>query len=567
MSELKGFQNKVSESLFSADKSFQQFILYYTGAGEAERLSAVLSDWEQKVAYWNSLADEAGRPEKLPRLEKYDRVGNPFEKVSLPLETRAIRHQVVAEGIFHNRSELEKFSKIYMLAQMGESGVTCPLACTDGLIRVLEAEGSEFLKETYLDKVTSVETPLAGAQFVTEQSGGSDVGAIEGTALRKQDDSYRITAEKWYCSTPEEFFLVAARVEGAEQGTKGLSIFFVPRQIEDDEGQLKINDLSYKRLKDKFGTQSLPTAEIDFNGSIGYCIGQESEGFSNLMNYVLNCSRVHNSANALGIHRRAFTEARNYALQREAFGSEIINYPLIAESLVQMLSELNARHILFSKLLTNIDNVGLTPEDREERYRNRFLINLLKYRTASRLTTMVKQAIIIFGANGVINDFSILPRLLRDSLVIETWEGTHNTLCLQILRDTHRFEFFDFINGEIEEILTEWPDDILQDSKKYYEHVYQMGKELFTPSNMYEGEWIQTHARRFVDHYADLLESGHLLIAGVKLGDCNLMIQASYLMHEWFSDRFAAFASPTIAHLSNICLDLIRENPVDIDMK
>lgn len=570
MRKLREFTNNVNESLYSSDESLKKIIAYFQGESEQARIDGVLKNWEQNMPYWNALADEAARPEKFPRVEKYDCVGNSVERVVLPLETRIIRHRVVEAGIFNNNSEFEKFLKVYLLSQIGESGVTCPLACTDGLIRVLEAKGSEYLKSKYVEQLQSPDTPLAGAQFITEQSGGSDVGAIEGSAKHDEDGQYRLYAEKWYCSSPEEFFLVAARVEGAEAGSKGLSIFLVSRLIPNGGrgGPDYIpNHLSFKRLKDKLGTQSLPTAEIDFNGSVAYLIGNETEGFSNLMNYVINCSRIHNSASALGLHRRAFVEARNYAEQRVAFGSEIINYPLVCEYLVGLLSHLTAKQTMFFHLLNHIDQHGWVPEDNEVRMWQRFLINMLKYRTAFQLTERIKEAILVFGANGIINDFSILPRLLRDALVVETWEGTHNTLCLQIMRDIHKFNFFGRMNQEIENIISEWPDDVMCDSKKFYANIYDIGTKVFNPNNMYDPQWVKTHAKRFVNHFADLLETGLLVRIGVAQQNCNVLIQASYLMHELFSDRFSGFVSPTIDNLSGMCLNLIREVPIDIDIK
>ena len=69
---------------------------------------------------------------------------------------------------------------------------------------------------------------------------------------------------------------------------------------------------------------------------------------------------------------------------------------------------------------------------------HRFLVNLAKYRTAVELTDSVREAVLVFGGNGICEDFTVLPRLLRDSMIIETWEGAHNTLCLQIMRDAGR---------------------------------------------------------------------------------------------------------------------------------
>ena len=123
---------------------------------------------------------------------------------------------------------------VYLLAHNGEASVNCGFSCTDGLIRALEARGSEFLRETYVPLLRSVETPLAAAQFVTEQDGGSDVGAIKAEARPNPDGTWSITGEKWFCSNPDEYFLVAARPSGAPAGTAGVAIFLVPRLLPED---------------------------------------------------------------------------------------------------------------------------------------------------------------------------------------------------------------------------------------------------------------------------------------------------------------------------------------------
>ena len=117
------------------------------------------------------------------------------------------------------------------------------------------------------------------------------------------------------------------------RGTEGLGLFMIPRVLPDG----RVNALRYRRLKDKLGTRSLPTAEIDFEGATAYAIGEVGDGFKTLMNYVINASRLHNAANACGFLHRAFLESRNYARQREAFSQPIINYPLIQETLVTLL--------------------------------------------------------------------------------------------------------------------------------------------------------------------------------------------------------------------------------------
>lgn len=565
MQSLRDYKSLAVQDLISNDVGLKKNLSYILGVQKSDQVLGVLKSWEEKLPKWDELAIEAARPEKLPRFKKYDHVGNAVEKIILPLETQTIRREVVESGIFCNESEVEKFAKIYLLAHLGESGITCPLACTDGLIRVLDALGSEFLKKKYLPLLKSKDNPLAGAQFITEQAGGSDIGAIEGVARKTADGHFLLAAEKWYCSATDEFFLVAARPEGAPQGTSGIAIFFVPRTIEVD-GKILPNKISIRRLKNKLGTQSLPTAEIDFQDSIAYLIGSAEQGFHHLMNYVLNCSRIHNAANSLGIIHRAFAEARHYAEQRVAFGKTIIHYPLVQQHLLDVLTYLNSRRALFFHTLKEIDTHGFLPENKEQRLWQRCLINLIKYRTASQQTEKVKEAILVFGANGIIEDFSILPRLLRDSLIVETWEGTHNVLCLQIMRDSTRFAFWERVQTTFSGFLKKWPDEVLPQSRKIYVDAVKHTQVLLSSEHLRNKQWVHTHARRLIDHIANLLEIGLLFEQAQKLNDHALFLQISFLCHQFFTNRFEQLENPVLNSLEKFGLNLIREEKVETEL-
>lgn len=522
MARLRDFAGIEGTDFFAEDRGLQLLLSQLLPAREHQLTFDSLHDCAQRVSgRWNTLAIEGSRPEQAPRLIQEDRVANPVERVEISPYVRQLRREVAELGVLTRvRSETHRFALVYLLAHNGEASVMCPLACTDGLLRVLEAKGPAELYRQYRDRLASLDTPLAGAQFITEQAGGSDVGAIEARARRVGEGTWEITGEKWYCSNPDEFFLVAARPDGAPAGTRGVGIFLVPRVLPDG----RTNRLHYRRLKDKLGTRSLPTAEIDFNGALGFAIGDPAEGFQNLMSYVINTSRLHNAANALGFMHRAFLEARNYARQRDAFGEPIIRYPLVQESLLNLLAALWRERALFFRLLALCDAHGTVPGDREQRLWQRCLINMAKYRTAVGLTAYLRDAILIVGANGTVEDFSVLPRLLRDALVIETWEGTHNTLALQILRDIGRFDFVGHWKISIEDVLERWPRDHLACTRQRLESSYRHLMSVLSRKAA-EPAWGVAHARRLVDGLAGTLavawlaevQSGHTDALGALL--------------------------------------------------
>jgi acyl-CoA dehydrogenase len=504
MARLEDFKGVEGVDFFAEDRGLQVLLGDLLGAGERAAVFASLHECAGLVSgRWNDLARDANRAENLPRVVKYDRAGNPAERIDFGPQTRQLRREAAEFGVLkEGRSNLHLFALVYLLAHNGEAGLNCGLSCTDGLIRVIEARGSGFLRDAYLPRLRSVETPFAGAQFVTERNAGSDVGAIETSARNRGDGTWAITGEKWFCSNPDEYFLVAARPEGAPPGTAGVAVFVVPRVLPDG----KLNNISFRRLKNKLGTQSLPTAEVDFNGAAGYLIGGEREGFKLLMNEVINTSRIHNAANACGFLHRAFLEARNYARQRRAFGGALIDYPMIQETLVAMLGKLWRYRLLTFRLVAMIDEHGLVPEDAGQAMWQRFLINLAKYRTGATLTASIHDAIMVLGGNGIVEDFTILPRLLRDAMIIETWEGPHNTLCLQIMRDAAKSPLVARWRAEVSDVLGRWPEDFLSFTRERFARAFKQTDDILSEERITDRAWVALHARRAVDRMGDLLE-------------------------------------------------------------
>jgi alkylation response protein AidB-like acyl-CoA dehydrogenase len=504
MPRLRDFKGLEGANFFELDPGLKTILSRLLRDSDRDNVFESLQEWGALAGgRWNDLAREASRAENLPRILKQDRVGNPVERIDFGPLTRQLRREIAETGVLtKTTSDLHKFAIVYLLAHNGEASVNCGLSCTDGLIRAVEARGSDFLKRNFLSRLRSSETPLAGAQFVTEQDGGSDVGAIETAAELNSDGSWSITGDKWFCSNPDEYFLVAARPAAGASGTTGVAIFLLPRLLPDGS----VNALSFKRLKNKLGTQSLPTAEIEFRRATGWAIGPVDEGFKTLMSHVINVSRIHNAANACGFLHRAFLEARNYARQRETFGRPLISSPLIRETLIGLLEKLQRYRLLTFNLVALVDENGIAPADAGQAIWQRFLINLAKYRTAATLTNAVREAALILGGNGIVEDFSVLPRLLRDSMIIETWEGPHNTLCLQILRDAARSDLVDRWRSEVSGALEVWPRDLLPAVRRLVEDSLDETTAWLSSARLRDSGWVTTHARRLVDRMAELLE-------------------------------------------------------------
>jgi hypothetical protein len=327
-----------------------------------------------------------------------------------------------------------------------------------------------------------------------------------------------------------------------------------------------VNSLSFRRLKEKLGTRSLPTAEIVFDGATAYPIGETDEGFKTLMSYVINVSRVHNAANACGFMHRAFIEARNYARQRSAFGNRIISYALVQETLVMLLERVWRNRLLTFRLAALIDRNGLTPDDPREAMWQRFLINLAKYRTASKLTASIREAMLLFGGNGIVEDFTVLPRLLRDALIIETWEGAHNTLCLQILRDSARSDLMARWRSEVGSVLERWPRDFLWATRSRFDQTFRQTLELLFEEPPENPRWGERHARRVVDRLGSLLEIAWM--AEFALRRANEDSTAALLTSIAGYDLLPTvniFEHPGLDALAEYAPSLIDETPIRAD--
>lgn len=354
----------------------------------------------------------------------------PGEQVRFHPGYAQVGRAVWASGIV-GAPPFEQAALFYLLAHAGEAGHACPIACTAGLVRALRRHGSEELRERFLPPLllTDYDRAQRGAQFLTEEHGGSDVGANLTRAV-ETGEGWRIHGEKWFCSVADaDQFVVTARPEGAPEGTRGLGCFLVPRLL---DGQP--NGFTIRKLKDKLGTRALATGEIVFEGALAFPIGPLEEGFRIAVGVVLNTSRWLNALGSAALMHRAFLVASEFAAERVAFGRPIVEYPLVRENLAVMKAEEEAALASTLELTSLVES-----HDPDDVAYHRILVNANKLSTSLAATRVVRRAIEVLGGNGTIEDFSPLPRLWRDAIVFESWEGTHNVLSLQVVRDLVRY--------------------------------------------------------------------------------------------------------------------------------
>jgi len=440
--DLHAWRERQPTNLFTSDRQLVRLLRATLGE---ERFAKHRAHFEAFGGVVAGPLDEAAivnnRTTNLPELERWSPLGERIEAVAHHPSYHDCGRHIYEDGeviaaYAEPASNTRAMALFYLSSHVGEAGHNCPVACTAGVVKALGAEGSEALKARWLGGVLTKDYPerLDGAQFVTEVQGGSDVGLNAVVATPDGEGfgttRWRITGEKWFCSNSDaDLILMTARVAGG--GTRGLGLFLVPRLLEDGT----VNHFNVRRLKDKIGTRSMPSGEIDFVGAIGYAVGPVDQGFRTLMAQVINTSRLYNTVGTAGIARRARLIAQAYAQSRVAFGQPIARFPLVQEMVARMRGASQALTAGAMRIAHHLDKEERGELSDVERAWLRVGTNLAKMRSCQHSHRVVLTAIETLGGNGAIESFSVLPRLLRDNVVYENWEGTHNTLIAQTHRD------------------------------------------------------------------------------------------------------------------------------------
>src|SRR6201987_671164 len=254
----------------------------------------------------------------------------------------------------------------------------CPLL-TLSAIEALDAHGSEQLKKTYLPKLVSGE--WTGSMQLTEPQAGSDVGALRTRAERAPDGSYRITGQKIFITYGEHdltdniIHLVLARLPEAPPGTKGLSLFLVPKFLVNADGSLdRRNDARAHSLEHKLGIHASPTCTMvygDRGGATGFLIGEENRGMT-CMFTMMNQARLAVGLQGVAIAERATQQALAYARERRqgraagaaagAGSSPIIDYPDVKRMLLTMRALTRAARAICYATAVALDRAHLASD-------------------------------------------------------------------------------------------------------------------------------------------------------------------------------------------------------------
>ncbi len=501
---------------------------------------------DERAAY----TDKAGEP----KLISYDKFGNEVSKVWVNDGYQKTVQEAYGTGIVgyihkeipklgHSGNYLYAFTQGYLLSQ-AEAGFYCPVTLTKATAYLLNRYASPEIKRRFLPHVlaTGEEKLYEGATFLTERQGGSDVGANEVQA-ENAGSYYQLSGEKYFASNAGTcgVAMVLARVGGGGPGTKGLSLFAVPWEENRENGGLRI-----RRLKNKLGVRAVPSAEVEFYQAKAYLVGELHRGFTYMME-ALNLSRVANAVASVGIMRRAYIEAKNYAKHRSAFGKQLTDYPMIRDTLSTMAAK---QEVYLSTLFTMIQLMDKVmgddgPTTSTEQILFRLYVAIMKKETAEQAIHFAHEAIEMHGGNGYIEDF-VTPRLLRDAQVLTVWEGTANTLGLEVIRLIDKFQVDElFIMTMIERL--ERVKGICQIEKEIVHFVENGIAELQTYLEQWkelDGELQTFYSKHLADRMTKILTSIVAMEEAVKGNAREVAVSEVYLHKMWNHNEISADPIP-----------------------
>ncbi|SDM19323.1 acyl-CoA dehydrogenase family protein [Sediminibacillus halophilus] len=485
--------------------------------------------------------------EGKPRLVKYDKMGEEVSRVWVNEGYKRTVEETYNTGIVgHIHKEIpdlgRKGNYVYSFAQgyllsHAEPGFYCPVTLTMATAYLIDHYADKGLRERYLPHVLATgEIELyEGATFLTERQGGSDVGANQVRALETAD-GYRIYGEKYFASNAGQcgVAMVLARIEGAKEGTKGLSLFLVPWEENRQDQKLHI-----RRLKDKLGVRAVPSAEVEFDGAKAYLVGEAEQGFAYMVE-ALNLSRICNAVASLGIMKRAFLEARDYASNRTAFGSKLTDLPMIQDTLTTLAAKQQVETSAVFAMIHHFDQLlcANPNQPEEEQILLRLYIAILKKETAEQAIHFAHEALEMHGGNGYIEDF-VTPRLLRDAQVLTVWEGTGNILGLEVLRLVEKYQADHLFFQEVSRRLAALPKN-LQGLREQLELEIKRMADWLEEVKKADRDIRTYYCKEIAEKFAAVFESAVALEDAAEGNGRNKDVAEVYLQSTWNSGTYQA---------------------------
>ncbi len=316
---------------------------------------------------------------------------------------------------------------------------------THGAAELIEAFGTEEQKHMYLANMYSGK--WGGTMCLTEPDAGSDVGALKTKAVRQPDGTFKIYGQKIFISSGDNDYYenmihpVLARIEGDPPGTKGISIFIVPKYRVNPDGSLgEFNDVTCAGIEHKMGIKGSATCTLSFgdnNNCIGWLLGQERQGMK-IMFKMMNYARMGVGLQAHGCASAAYMHAVTYCKNRvqgvhvtqmlnpEAKGVTIINHPDVKRMLLWMKSYLEGQRAMIYYLYLNYELAQLLEgEAAKEAQALVEIITPIEKAGCSDMSVLItSEAMQCYGGYGFVADYPV-EQMMRNSKITAIYEGTN----------------------------------------------------------------------------------------------------------------------------------------------
>lgn len=328
------------------------------------------------------------------------------------------------------------------------------LSLTKGVARLIQSFGSEEQKNRYVFKM--LQGKWAGTMCLTEANAGSDVGDLKTTAKRNLDGTFSIMGSKIFISdgdhdlTENIIHPVLARIEGAPAGTRGISVFLVPKYRVKDDGSLgKSNDVKVTRLEEKMGLHGCPTCAMNF-GEDGKCVGEilgeENHGLRTMFQ-MMNEIRFGVGLAGLALASTAYLHSLQYAKERvqgkdfreagnpNASSVPIIRHPDVRRMLMYMKSLVEGMRGMIYYGAYCMDRVNIANDDEDRSKWQSFvdlLIPMVKGYCSDMGFRVVETAMQVYGGYGYVNEYPV-EQFLRDCKITSIFEGTNGVQAMDLI--------------------------------------------------------------------------------------------------------------------------------------
>ena len=369
-----------------------------------------------------------------PVHHSHDRWGNRADEIEFHPAYHRIMEFSVSRGLHTSAwadpgvgANVERAAGFMLVSQI-EAGHGCPLSMTHAVVPSLRmspglaAEWEAALLSTVYDPELRDPATKSGVLFgmaMTEKQGGSDVRAnttIAEPMSAAGEGMYVLRGHKWFCSAPQsDAFLVLA------QAPEGLSCFLVPRVLPGGER----NPFLVQRLKDKLGNKSNASSEVEFDGTVGWMVGEPGRGVRTIIEMV-GRTRLDCVLGAAAGMRQGVAEAAWHARHRAAFGATLIDQPAMAAVIADLQLEAEAATWTALRLAAAHDDEDAAPF-------RRLATAVAKYWVCKRGPNHAYESLECLGGNGYTEAFP-LARRYREQPVLAVWEGSGNVIALDVLR-------------------------------------------------------------------------------------------------------------------------------------